>query len=208
MGIPDHLTCLLRNLYTSQEATVRTGHGTTDWFQIGKGVHQGCILSPCLFNLYSEYIMQNARLDVAQSGIKIAWRNINDLRYANDTTLMRWCSPWGHKDSETTGWLNNNNTQTTGIRITTGFQGTRGHCREETRCWAWAAGGGPGPTCICKQVLNKHDQWLKTQFCFYLLLNFTLWEQTSHTPEWNDWHIHFMFIYVYFNIIDSPKVTL
>ena len=88
MGIPDHLTCLLRNLYESQEATVRTGHGTTDWFQIGKGVRQGCILSPCLFHLYAEYIMQNAGLDEAQTGIKIAERNINNLRYADDTTLM------------------------------------------------------------------------------------------------------------------------
>ena len=88
MGIPDHLTCLLRNLYAGQEATVRTGHGTTDWFQIGKGVHQGCISSPCLFNLYAEYIMRNALLDEAQAGIKIAGRNINKLRYADDTTLM------------------------------------------------------------------------------------------------------------------------
>ena len=88
MGIPDHLTCLLRNLYAGQEATVRTGHGTTDWFQTGKGVHQGCILSPCLFNFYAEYIMQNAGLDEAQAGIKIARRNINNLRYADDTTLM------------------------------------------------------------------------------------------------------------------------
>ena len=87
MGIPDHLTCLLRNLYTGQEATVRTGHGITDWFQIGKGVRQGCILSPCLFNLYVEYIMRNAGLEEAQAGIKIAGRNINDLRYADDTTL-------------------------------------------------------------------------------------------------------------------------
>ena len=87
MGIPDHLTCLLRNLYAGQEATVRTGHGT-DWFQTGKGVCQGCILSPCLFNLNAEYIMQNARLDEAQAGIKIAGRNINNLRYADDTTLM------------------------------------------------------------------------------------------------------------------------
>ena len=84
----DHLICLLRNLYASQEATVRTGHGTTDWFQIGKGVHQGCILSPCLFNLYAEYIMRNIGLDEAQAGIKIAGRNINNLRYADDTTLM------------------------------------------------------------------------------------------------------------------------
>ena len=88
MGIPDHLICLLRNLYASQEATVRTGHGTTDWFQIGKEVHQGCILSPCLFNLYAEYIMRNAGLEEAQAGIKIARRNINNLRYADDTTLM------------------------------------------------------------------------------------------------------------------------
>ena len=87
-GISDHLTFLLRNLYAGQEATVRTGHGTTDWFQIGKGVCQGCILSPCLFNLYAEYIMRNAWLDEAQAGIKIARRNINNLRYADDTTLM------------------------------------------------------------------------------------------------------------------------
>ena len=88
MGISDHLTCLLRNLYAGQEATVITGHGTTDWFQIGKGVHQGCILSPCLFNLCAEYIMQNARLDEAQVAIKMAGRNINNLRYADDTTCM------------------------------------------------------------------------------------------------------------------------
>ena len=88
MGIPVHLTCLLRNLYAGQEATVRTGSGTTDWFQIGKGVCQSCILSPCLFNLYAKYIMQNAGLDEAQAGIKIAGRNINNLRYADDTTLM------------------------------------------------------------------------------------------------------------------------
>ena len=87
MGKPDHLTCLLGNLYAGQEATVRTGHGTTDWFQIGKGVHQGCILSPCLFNLYAEYIMRNAGW-IQDSGIKIARRNINNLRYADDTTLM------------------------------------------------------------------------------------------------------------------------
>ena len=88
MGIQDHLTCLLRNLYAGQEATVKTEHGTTDWFQIGKGARQGCILSPCLFNFYVEYIMQNAGLDETQSGIKIAGRNINNLRYADDTTLM------------------------------------------------------------------------------------------------------------------------
>ena len=88
MGIPDHLTCLLRNLYAGQEATVRTRHGTTDWFKIGKGICQGCILSPCLFNLYAEYFMRNAGLDEAQAEIKIAGRNINNLRYANDTTLM------------------------------------------------------------------------------------------------------------------------
>ena len=88
MGIPDQLTCLLRNLYSGQEATVKTGHGTTDWFQIRKGIHQGCILSPCLFNLYAEYIMRNAGLDEAQAGINISGRNIDDLRYADDTTLM------------------------------------------------------------------------------------------------------------------------
>ena len=88
MGIPGHLTCLLRNLYAGQEATVRIGHGTTDWFQIGKRVRQGCILSPCLFNLYAEYIMRNAGLEETQAGIKFAGRNINNLRYADDTTLM------------------------------------------------------------------------------------------------------------------------
>ena len=88
IGIPDHLTCLLRNLYAGQEATVRTGHATTDWFQIGKGVHQGCILSPFLFNLHAEYIMRNTGLDEAQAGIQIARRNINNLRYADDTILM------------------------------------------------------------------------------------------------------------------------
>jgi len=88
MGMPDHLTCLLRNVYTAEEATVRTEHRTTDWFQIGKGVCQGCILSPCLFTLYAEYIMKNAELEEAQAGIKIAGRNINNLRYAYDTTLM------------------------------------------------------------------------------------------------------------------------
>ena len=88
MGIPDHLTCLLRNLYAGQEATVRTGNKTIDWFQIRKGVRQGCILSPCLFNLYAEYIMRNAGREEAQAGIKIAERNIHDLRYADDTTLM------------------------------------------------------------------------------------------------------------------------
>ena len=87
MGISDHLTCLLINLYAGQEATVRTGHGKTEWFQIGEKVHQGCMLSPCLFNLYAEYVMQNARLDEAQAGIKIARRNINNLRHADDTTL-------------------------------------------------------------------------------------------------------------------------
>ena len=88
MGIPDHINCLLRNLYASQEATVRTRHGTTDWFQIGKGLSQGCILSPCLFNFYAEYIIRNAGLEEAQDGIEIAGRNINNLRYADDTTLM------------------------------------------------------------------------------------------------------------------------
>ena len=88
MEIPDHLTCLLRNLYLGQEATIRTRHGTTDWFQIGKGICQGCVLSPCLFNLCAEYIMRNTGLDEAQAGVKIAKRNMNNLRYADDTTLM------------------------------------------------------------------------------------------------------------------------
>ena len=88
MGTPDHLTCLLRNLYAGQEATVRTGHGTTDWFQIGKEVHQGCILSPCLFNFYAEYIKRNTRLEEAQAGVKIGGRNISNFRYADDTTFM------------------------------------------------------------------------------------------------------------------------
>ena len=88
IGIPDHLTCLLRNLYAGQEATVRTGHGTTDWFPIGKGVCQGCILSPCLFNVYAEYNLRNTRLEETQAGVKIAGRNINNLPYADDTTLM------------------------------------------------------------------------------------------------------------------------
>ena len=96
MGIPDHLTCLLRNLYTGQEATVRTRHETTDWFKIGKGEHQGCILSPYLFNLYAEYIMRNARLDEAQAGIKITERNINYPRYADDTTLLAECKEGLH----------------------------------------------------------------------------------------------------------------
>ena len=111
MGIPDQLTCLLRNLYAGQEATVRTGHGTTDWFQIGKGVHRGCILSPCLFNFYAEYIMRNSGLEEAQAGIKIAGRNINNLRYAAEKAMaptpvllpgkshgrrsLVGCSPWG-----------------------------------------------------------------------------------------------------------------
>ena len=111
MGIPDHLTCLLRNLYAGQEATVRTGHGTTDWFNIGKGVCQVCILSPCLFNFYAEYIMRNAGLEETQAGIKIAGRNINNLRYVDDTTRMveseeevgdgqgglACCDSWGRK---------------------------------------------------------------------------------------------------------------
>ena len=94
VGLPDHLTCLLRNLYAGQEATVKIGHGTTDWFQIGKGVYQGSILSPCVFNFYAKYIMRNAALDETQAGIKIAGRNINNLRYADDTTLMEEGLPW------------------------------------------------------------------------------------------------------------------
>ena len=112
MGIPDHLTCLLRNLYASEEATVRTRHGTTDWFQIWKGVHQGCILSPCFFNLSAEYIMQNVELDEAQAGIKIARRNINNLRYADDTTLTAESKEelksllMKHERGEWENWLN------------------------------------------------------------------------------------------------------
>ena len=109
MGIPDHLTCLLRNLFTGQEATVRTGHGTTNWFQIRKGVHQDGILSPCLFNICVEYIMQNAGLDESQAGIKIAGRNINNLRYADDTTLMaeseEELKPLDEERGEWKGWL-------------------------------------------------------------------------------------------------------
>ena len=110
MGIPDHLTWLLRNLYAGQEATVRTGHGTTDWFQIGKGVLQGYILSPCLFNLYTEYIMRNAGLDEAQAGIKSARRNINNLRYADDTTLM------AGREEELKGLLMKVESETVGLK--------------------------------------------------------------------------------------------
>ena len=99
MEIPDHLTCLLRNLYAGQEATVRTGHGTTDWFQIGKGVHQGCILSPCLFNFYAEYIMRNTALEEAQVGMKIAGRNINHLRYADDTIARTTKEPLNESEN-------------------------------------------------------------------------------------------------------------
>ena len=114
MGIPDHLTCLLRNLYAGKEATVRTGHGTTDWFQIGKGVRQGCILSPCLFNLCALYIMRNAELDEAQAEIKIARRNINNLKYTithmaeseEGKSLLMSCSPWCHKELDPTEQLN------------------------------------------------------------------------------------------------------
>ena len=100
IGIPDHLTCLLRNLYAGQEATVRTRHGITDWFKIGKGVRQDCILSPCLFNLYADYIMRNAGLDDAQAGIKISGRNINNLRYADNTTLMAESKEEGNEEGD------------------------------------------------------------------------------------------------------------
>ena len=140
MGIPDHLTCLLRNLYAGQEATVRTGHGTTDWFQIGRGVHQGCILSPCLFNFYAEYIMRNAGLEETQAGIKIAGRNTNNLRYADDTTVMEeseeelksWLKAQ-HSENKDHGiwshhfmgnrWGNNENS----VRLY--FSGLQNHCR-------------------------------------------------------------------------------
>ena len=110
MGKTDHLTCLLRNLYVGQEATVRTGHGTTDWFQIGKEVHQGCILSTYLFNLYAEHIIQNARLDKMQAGIKIARKNINDFRYADDTTLMA-------ESEELKGLLMKEETEKPGLKV-------------------------------------------------------------------------------------------
>ena len=148
MGIPNHLTFPLRNLYAGQEVTVRTGHGTTDWFQIGKGVYQGCILSPCLFNLYAEYIMRNAGLDEAQAGIKTAGRNINNLRYADDTTLMaqseeelRSLLMKLKEESEKVGLkLNIQKTkimvsspitsrQTDGETVTDHFLGPQNHCR-------------------------------------------------------------------------------
>ena len=123
MGIPDHRTCLLRNLYAGQEATVRTGHGTTDWFQIGKGVCQGCILSPCLFNFYAEYIMRNARLEEAQTGIKIARRNINNLRYADDTTLM------AESEEELKSLLMKEESEKVEIVTDFIFLGLQNHCR-------------------------------------------------------------------------------
>ena len=137
MGIPDHLTCLLRNLYAGQEATVRTGHGTMDWFKIGKGVCQGCILSPCLFNFYAEYIMRNARLDEAQVGIKIAGRNINNLRYADDTILMAESEEELKnllmKVKEESGKvglnLNIQKTKNTGKSDRLSFLGLQNHCR-------------------------------------------------------------------------------
>jgi len=119
MGIPDHLTCLLRNLYAGQEATVRTGHGTTDWFQIGNRVHQGCILSPCLFNFYAEYIMRNPGLEEAQAGIKIDGRNINNLRYADDTTLM------AESEEELKRLLMNMNVESEKIGLKRHFQKTK-----------------------------------------------------------------------------------
>ena len=130
MGIPDHLTCLLRNLYAGQKATVRTGHGTMDWFKIGKEVHQGCMLSPCLFKLYTQYIMQNASLDKAQAGINIARRNVNKLRYTDDTTLMAESEEGlksllmkGKEESEKTGLkLNIQKTKTMASDPTTWWQ--------------------------------------------------------------------------------------
>ena len=152
MGIPDHLTSLLRNLQAGQEATVRTGHGTTDWFQIGKGVRQGCILSPCLFNFYAEYIMRNAGLEEAQAGIKIAGRNIKNLRYAGDTTLTaeskksllmkvkEWKSWLQTEHSETaimasgpiTSWQIDGETVETGWLY---FSGLQNHCRWWLQWW-------------------------------------------------------------------------
>ena len=158
MEIPDHLICLLRNLYAGQEATVRTGHGTTYWFQIGIGVHQGCILSPCLSNLYAEYITWNARLDEAEVGIKIARRNINNLRYADDTTLMAeseeelksllmkvkeereksWCKTQ-HSENEDHGMLSHHFWQIDGETIETVgnfiLRGLQNHCRWWLQPW-------------------------------------------------------------------------
>ena len=121
MGIPDHLTCLLRNMYAGQEATVRTGHGTTDWFQIGKRVRQGCILSPCLFNFYAEYIMRNAGLLPAQAGIKIARRNINNLRYAYNTTLM------AESEEELKSLLTKVKVESEKVGLKLNIQKTKGH---------------------------------------------------------------------------------
>ena len=137
MGIPDHLTCLLRNLYAGQEATVRTGHGTTDWFQEQKGVHRGYILSPCLFNLYAEYIMRNAGLEEAQAGIKTARRNINNLIYADDTTLMAESEPLMKvkEESEKVGLkLNIQKTKITASGPITSWQ-TDGETRETDRLY-------------------------------------------------------------------------
>ena len=143
MRIPDHLTCLLRNLYAGQEATVRPGHGTTDWFQIRKGVHQGCILSLCLFNWYAEYIMWNARMDEAQAGIKIAGRNINNLRYADDTTLMaeseeEWKSLL-MKVKEWKSWLKTQHSENYGIQSHHFTQQIDGETMEAVRLYFfWA----------------------------------------------------------------------
>ena len=148
MGIPDHLTGLLRNLYAGQEVTVRTGHGTTDWFQIGKGVRQGCILPPCLFNFYAEYIMRNTGLEEAQAGIKIAGRNINNLRYADDTTLMADESERGewkswlkaqHSENEDDGiWSHHfmaNRWGNSGNSVRLYFWGLQNHCRWWLQPW-------------------------------------------------------------------------
>ena len=144
-GLPDHLTCLLRNLYAGQEATVRTGHRTTDWFQIRKGVHQGCILSPCLFNFYAEYIMRNAGLEETQAGIKIAGRNINNLRYAHDTTLMAESEEelrsvlMKVKEESGKSWLKVQHSENEGHSIRSHhFMGNRwGNSRNRVRLYFW-----------------------------------------------------------------------
>ena len=164
MGIPDHLTCLLRNLYPGQEATVRTGHGTTDWFQIGKGVRQGCILSPCLFNLYAEYIMRNSRLEEAQAGIKIAGRNINHLSYAG---RRQWhltsvllpgksygqrslvgCCPWGRRE-----------TQLSDFTFTFHFHALEGEMATHCSVLAWRIPGTVEPGGLLSLGLHRveHD---------------------------------------------------
>ena len=181
MGIPDHLTCLLRNLYAGQEATVRTRHGTMDWFKIGKRIHQDCILLPCLFNLYAEYIMKNAGLNEAQAGIKIAGRHINNLRYADDTTLMAESeeelkSLLMKEDSEKADLkLNIQKTKFTASGLITSWQidgetmetvrlyflGLQNHCRWLLQPWNWKM------LALCKKRYDKPRQHIKKHRCYF-----------------------------------------